>query len=679
LLVDIASDNKLTPSEKQALKLEWNLITNEKPKNNAQAIVFGLVTTAYDNNYENLSTYITPLLANLTTTSDIIGTTLRNNFQLYYNSRVDLLNAISARARALANTAQTTANTAFSNAAIAKATADNAAIAASNAQIDADTANALLLDIASDNKLTPLEKQALRLEWNLILNEKPKNNAQANVFGLVTTAYDNNYTNLSNYITPLLASLTTTSDIIGTTLRITFAYYYNSRVDLLTAISARARALANTAQSSANTAQSTANTKAIHFTGTSNPTPPYVQGRDIWTNGVDLYKCAVTRGSGSYIANDFVKATGYDNTKTVIDGGIVTSGTLQVAGDSNILAGITGQNTGSAAVRIWAGASFANRDYAPFKVQQDGKVYMSNAEISGKITASSGFLGDWRISGGGIINDTTSAYIIGRQSGISGNSEARIGSSVLSPSTGLTVPAYLTSTIQNSFGANIALIVEAANGTDNKAIQATGDIVMNVGDSISSKLNYMNLYNGSPNVINLRFGWKVYSRNVAGGTRALYLPSLTDTRSYLGIGAFYPTSITFHGSGNTEYYVAKGNGLFIGDAIKAGSSAYQTITNIIRYESEYYDKLIVETTLGVNVANGESFTAIHEFAVEILIMQEAIATQYPVDVYPNGATFYNNAGVSLANLAMARGDIMRVLCYTRKNVMYYQLTEYKQS
>ena len=42
--------------------------------------------------------------------------------------------------------------------------------------------------------------------------------------------------------------------------------------------------------------------------------------------------------------NDWVVAVYYDNTKTTIDGGLVTSGTIQVAGDNNsILAGMTAE------------------------------------------------------------------------------------------------------------------------------------------------------------------------------------------------------------------------------------------------------------------------------------------------------------------------------------------------
>jgi hypothetical protein len=80
-------------------------------------------------------------------------------------------------------------------------------------------------------------------------------------------------------------------------------------------------------------------------------------------------------------------ATNYDNTQTVIDGGIVTAGTVQLAGDSgSILAGITGEGTTAGSVRFWAGATKENRSVAPFRVLQDGSCYATKLFISGEST-----------------------------------------------------------------------------------------------------------------------------------------------------------------------------------------------------------------------------------------------------------------------------------------------------
>lgn len=142
------------------------------------------------------------------------------------------------------------------------------------------------------------------------------------------------------------------------------------------------------AYNTASKAQDTADGKRRVFVST--PYPPYDIG-DLWVNGTDLKRCAVKRTSGSYIATDWVKAVSYDNTKTVIDGGLVTSGTIQVAGStSTILAGMTGQGTAASSVRFWAGTSFENRSYAPYRVMQDGSVVMEKATVKGEAYINKG-------------------------------------------------------------------------------------------------------------------------------------------------------------------------------------------------------------------------------------------------------------------------------------------------
>ena len=155
------------------------------------------------------------------------------------------------------------------------------------------------------------------------------------------------------------------------------------------------------AYDAASQAQDTADGKRRVFVAT--PTTPYDIG-DLWVNGSILRRCATAKtATQSYNVNDWVVAVDYDNTKTVIDGGLVTSGTLQVAGDNkSILAGITGQGTTASSVRFWAGASFENRATAPFRVLQDGSVVMTKADIEGIIKATSGLIGGFEIAPGRI-------------------------------------------------------------------------------------------------------------------------------------------------------------------------------------------------------------------------------------------------------------------------------------
>jgi hypothetical protein len=154
------------------------------------------------------------------------------------------------------------------------------------------------------------------------------------------------------------------------------------------------------AYDAASKAQDTADGKRRVFVA--QPYPPYDVG-DLWVDGKELRRCITARESGSWNTNDWVVAVYYDNTQTTIDGGIVTSGTIQVAGDNkSILAGITGNGTASDSIRFWAGASFENRKTAPFRVMQDGSVVMSKAQVEGVINAITGLIGGFRIQQGQI-------------------------------------------------------------------------------------------------------------------------------------------------------------------------------------------------------------------------------------------------------------------------------------
>ena len=119
------------------------------------------------------------------------------------------------------------------------------------------------------------------------------------------------------------------------------------------------------------------------------PTTPYYIG-DTWTDGTNFKKCKIQRLTGAYDSADWEAATDHDKTSTVIAGGLVTTGTLQVVQGGEVAAGITGNTSGDEAVRFWAGSTFEDRNTADFRVLQNGKTYMSNAEVEGTFTAVSG-------------------------------------------------------------------------------------------------------------------------------------------------------------------------------------------------------------------------------------------------------------------------------------------------
>lgn len=197
------------------------------------------------------------------------------------------------------------------------------------------------------------------------------------------------------------------------------------------------------AYNTASQAKDTADGKRRVFVVT--PYAPYDIG-DLWVNGTDLRRCSTAKAAGqSYNINDWVVAVNYDNTKTVIDGGIVTSGTVQVAGsEQSILAGITGQGTAAASVRFWAGASFENRATAPYRVLQDGSVVMTKATVEGVIKAISGSIGGFEVAQGRIGTTASSTGTSGQGLSLYGDfikfanstNWASIGTNVLPASVG---------------------------------------------------------------------------------------------------------------------------------------------------------------------------------------------------------------------------------------------------
>ena len=107
LLTDLSSDSILTPVEKKSIKKEWDIIVSEKAKIDGEATKFGVVTekATYNTQYSSLNTYIAPLITNLNANSTIVAGTFRANFKNYYDARQDVLNAITSKAKTLADSA----------------------------------------------------------------------------------------------------------------------------------------------------------------------------------------------------------------------------------------------------------------------------------------------------------------------------------------------------------------------------------------------------------------------------------------------------------------------------------------------------------------------------------------------------------------------------------------------
>lgn len=243
----------------------------------------------------------------------------------------------------------------------ANTVANNAQVSASNAQTSANTANALLSDIANDDKVTASEKQPLKTEWETIQNEKPIVLAQAGIYNVSTSDYSSAYNELNIYITStsIFTDLSATTDVNGDSLRFVFSNYYTKKIALLKLISDKAKQLADSAQSSADQAS---------------------QQALLAQQGVSNVQTSL---------NDVKTKT--DNFIS-INGGLLMGNILSV-GDNQLnqrafLAGVT--DAGTSSIRFAAGANYANKNTAPFRVQDNGKMFALDAVIVGSITATSG-------------------------------------------------------------------------------------------------------------------------------------------------------------------------------------------------------------------------------------------------------------------------------------------------
>lgn len=197
----------------------------------------------------------------------------------------------------------------------AKDSANAAQGTADTAKQNAAAANTALDNMSSDNKVTPIEKISIKKEFDIIASEKVKIDSSATTYGVDKTSYGTAYTDLYNYVNPLLINMTTTQDLTkegtdatgGVTFRKKFKTYYDTRQDILNAISAKAKTLADNAQSLADTAQSLAQAMSLGKMMYTDPT--FKNGN----NGINVYN---NSNNGTVIHTRITKPSDCPTTST---------------------------------------------------------------------------------------------------------------------------------------------------------------------------------------------------------------------------------------------------------------------------------------------------------------------------------------------------------------------------
>ena len=191
-------------------------------------------------------------------------------------------------------------------------------------------------------------------------------------------------------------------------------------------------------------------------------------------------------------------------------------------------------------VPLWVGSGTPSS--APFRVTREGKLYATGAEISGKITATSGNIGGFSLANDGITHIVSQAdmsqgsnkgYVICRNDYY--GRFAGIGANVLPALSGnaTAVGRFENTDTHGWWSSNIALLLKATNGTYNFAFTGEGNGVLN-GAVDGFKLNSFTP-SSSDNTIPIKDGNRVLLKN--SSYKTVYLPTLNMCRNYLGIGS----------------------------------------------------------------------------------------------------------------------------------------------
>lgn len=269
--------------------------------------------------------------------------------------------------------------------------------------------------------------------------------------------------------------------------------------------------------------------------------------------------------------------TYFDLLKSEIAGRIkfldgLISGLVGIGNDNGINAGMSGEGNSSSDVRIWAGANKDNRENAPFRVLHNGKMIGTDVDLSGKITATEGDIGRFKIDYNGLYNDggeynkvylypgkfqLKRSYSYGNM--VYSKNEVRLGDDA-NPVSG-----------ERSEGSMVGYFYRQFNAfTDSEiytpAVKIVSENVMNrdigleiigglrVKGGIIEKGRFMPVDSGnSTNVIDLSFGTTICLRNNKSDGFQYFLPTLSQVRSQLGISS----SDSFHIP--ITVYVAKDN------------------------------------------------------------------------------------------------------------------------
>lgn len=177
--------------------------------------------------------------------------------------------------------------------------------------------------IASDSSLTPSDKQQVANEWVRIQGEYWSIMANAEKYDVPTDSFTVYFQALEDYLTPLLADMSTTSEITGTEFRKVFSDYY-----------------------------------------------------EISSNMSDLIDDAIDE---SIKSTEYLKKAMEDGSTEVKGGLIMANVMLLKNAEGDVTAGVSGLQEDD--VPFWSGADYTNRKKAVFRVHADGEVHATKGTV----------------------------------------------------------------------------------------------------------------------------------------------------------------------------------------------------------------------------------------------------------------------------------------------------------
>lgn len=392
-LADIANDNKLTPEEKSDTIKEWAIIYNERPEIIANAAVYGVSAVTYDGKVNDLAVYLNNIgYSDLSFTSDINGSEFRQKFVDAYTAKSDLLKRIADTAKNYTNSTTEAAKTEMAK------DARNKALAASyasgkclNRDVDfRDTLNGIQVYNNAGNGNVSL------VHW---IGGAPASQAPTKSTNVLAVEYNGQGADPYNggfyfgtqtranavFVVRIIMKLATGQDI-------TFhsnAAGDNYKFDWVTPTTGTGKWEEYIGILRCGATGAFSSSMFFAFAGPSVPLSTYICYASVFDlTDVDKFLEDKIKQNEQQTALAMAQANNAQNTanrvsqltsfmNTTVDGNVVASGTMLVGDVNGGNAGMTGvTDRGQKSIRIFSGAPYANKNTAPFTLQDDGLIVL---------------------------------------------------------------------------------------------------------------------------------------------------------------------------------------------------------------------------------------------------------------------------------------------------------------